>query len=394
MDNDAGAAMAKPLLKKGGCLNRLLSVIPGIQVSDPNAVIGLAIIAAVAAWVPLFLLSAMQGLALGATVDEPFLHDLTPHVCFLFALPLLIGADIIASPRFARIEKQFVTSGLLTDGGIADFQSLVRASIRFRESTGCQLGLIAIAYLTVALSVRRQPRFEISSWMAVDAHGAAHLTVAGWWYALVSLPVFEWFLYRWLYRLLSWAVLMYRVSRLGLHLVPTHPDRVGGLGFVAEALPAAAPIILALSSVVCSAIGTQVIHRGISLEEFAFSYGVFVVSVTLAFASPFVVFTPQLTAVKRKGLMDFRAIGMRLGQRFEKNWIDPGSNDEPPAASDISSLTGFERSYEIISRMKIFPLKLTDLRSIVIVTLLPLIPFVGTEIPLENALKLLKKLII
>jgi len=39
------------------------------------------------------------------------------------------------------------------------------------------------------------------------------------------------YLLRWLWRYLIWCWFLWRASRLDLHLVPTHPDRVAGLDF-------------------------------------------------------------------------------------------------------------------------------------------------------------------
>ena len=217
---------------------------------------------------------------------------------------------------------------------------------------------------------------------------------SGWWYALVSIPVFQFFLFRWLLRLFNWMRLMYRLSRLDLQLIPTHPDRTGGLGFVGQAMPSTAVIILAISSVLCAAIATQVTYRGLLVEQFTYSYGIFVIIVMLVFLGPFLVFTPQLIAVKRRALMDYGRHGIRLGQAFQRNWVRSGANDEPISANDISSIAGFERTYALVRGMKIFPLEFADLREIIIAVVLPVLPFVGTHIPLEKALKVLPKILV
>jgi hypothetical protein len=42
-----------------------------------------------------------------------------------------------------------------------------------------------------------------STWYTPEAGG--HMTPAGYWYALVSLPIFHFLLYRWLYRMVVWT---------------------------------------------------------------------------------------------------------------------------------------------------------------------------------------------
>jgi hypothetical protein len=97
--------------------------------------------------------------------------------------------------------------------------------------------------------------------------------------------------------------------------------------------------------------------------------------------------------VKRKALMDYRALGIRWGHLFEEKWMGPGAKDLPIGNSEISALGGFERSYAVIRGMKPIPLEFADLRATIIAAVLPLIPFVGSHIPLETALKVLKKVL-
>jgi hypothetical protein len=52
---------------------------------------------------------------------------------------------------------------------------------------------------------------------------------------LRSLPLFQF----------VWARFLWQVSRLELQLLPTHPDRCGGLGFLASTVYAFSPLLLA-----------------------------------------------------------------------------------------------------------------------------------------------------
>lgn len=60
-----------------------------------------------------------------------------------------------------------------------------------------------------------------------------HLTYAGYWHAFVSIPIFQFILVRWYLRLFIWFQFLWRVSRLNLRLIATHPDRAAGIGFLA-----------------------------------------------------------------------------------------------------------------------------------------------------------------
>ena len=71
--------------------------------------------------------------------------------------------------------------------------------------------------------------------------------MAGNYFFWLSLPVFQFMLIRWYYRLLLWCRFLWRVSRLDLDLVPAHPDRAGGLGFLGINTYAFAPLLLSQS---------------------------------------------------------------------------------------------------------------------------------------------------
>ena len=58
---------------------------------------------ALVAWVPLLVLSIIDGKAAGSAVKVPFLYDIDVHVRFLVALPLLIVAELIVHQRMRAV---------------------------------------------------------------------------------------------------------------------------------------------------------------------------------------------------------------------------------------------------------------------------------------------------
>jgi hypothetical protein len=65
-------------------------------------------------WVPLLVLSAVQGLAMGHRVELPFLYDFAAYTRFLVAVPLLILAEGIEG-QMAAVAAHFVKSGLVPE---------------------------------------------------------------------------------------------------------------------------------------------------------------------------------------------------------------------------------------------------------------------------------------
>ncbi|HXP87818.1 MAG TPA: hypothetical protein VN841_24005 [Bryobacteraceae bacterium] len=52
-----------------------------------------------------------------------------------------------------------------------------------------------------------------------------NLTLSGYWYAYVGIPIFQFILLRWYMRFLLWFRSLWQVSKLTLHLSAAHPDR-------------------------------------------------------------------------------------------------------------------------------------------------------------------------
>ena len=139
-----------------------------------------AIIVAAVAWLPLLLLSLISGLAYGDKVAIPFLRDIEAHVRFLFALPLLIGAEIIVHRRLLPAVRQFVERRIVSEAELPKFQQAIDSTLRLRNSVLIEVVLIVLVY-TVGIWVwRNQFALGTASWYAVPADGHMELTPAGY----------------------------------------------------------------------------------------------------------------------------------------------------------------------------------------------------------------------
>src|SRR5207249_1040218 len=104
-----------------------------------------------------------------------------------------------------------------------------------------------------------------SNWHIVLTPAGETLSHAGWWFGLVSAPIFRLLLLRWLWRMALWAWLLWRISRLNLVLIPTHPDAAAGLGFLSEAQLGFGSIAFAGSAVIAAQVGNAIAYEGATL---------------------------------------------------------------------------------------------------------------------------------
>ena len=106
--------------------------------------------------------------------------------------------------------------------------------MRLRNSVPVELGLLASVYTIGLWLWRSQIALGTSTWYAIPEGGHLHLTTADYWYAFVSIPIFQFILVRWYLRFFIWFRFLWQVSRLHLHIVATHPDRSDGLAFLGK----------------------------------------------------------------------------------------------------------------------------------------------------------------
>ena len=70
------------------------------------------------AWVPLLVLSVVEGRAWGDGVTLPFLYDVESHARLLLAVPLLILAELVLHRRMSPVVPQFVRRGIIPPSAV------------------------------------------------------------------------------------------------------------------------------------------------------------------------------------------------------------------------------------------------------------------------------------
>jgi hypothetical protein len=192
-------------------------------------IIGISVLA----WLPLLLLSAIDGRLVGG-VWVPFLYDIEAHIRLLVALPVLIAAELVVHRRLRPVVQQFIDRGLVVQDEMPRFNAAIASAMRLRNSVAVEIALLVFVYTVGYWLWREQIALARTTWYGTLGDAGLRFTVAGYWYAFVSIPIAQFILLRWYLRLLLWFGFLWRVSRLQLRLTPTHPDRAGW-GFWATA---------------------------------------------------------------------------------------------------------------------------------------------------------------
>jgi hypothetical protein len=343
------------------------------------------------AWVPLLLLDLLGSQA--ATGRLSFLHDVEVQVRFLVALPVLIGAELIAHSRIRLVVRRFVERRIVREEDLPRFEAAIEAAARLRNSGLVEVALLISIY-TLGLWLWNS-RFGIDSptWYAMPG-GRWHLTPAGYWYVFVSIPILQFLLLRWYVRFYTWYRFLWQVSKLNLHLVPIHPDHCAGLAFLGKSAYAFGPVLFAQGAMLAGLVASRVLYRGESVLSFKLEMGGFVVFFVLAILGPLLMFTPKMAAAKRKGLVDYGQIAQGYVNSFEEKWVlNAPPSEEVLGSGDIQSLADLNNSYEIVSDMRFVPFGLEDVIRLAAATAVPLVPLLLTIFPLEELIERLVKIV-
>lgn len=221
-----------------------------------------------------------------------------------------------------------------------------------------ELLLLGLVYGAAASGIWGQYiGLQTPTWYLPVVGPDARYSAAGWWLAWVSLPIFQFLLLRWYFRLLIWARFLWHLSRLELRLVPTHPDGVAGLAFVGNVAYAMAPLAAAHGALVAGLLAEKIFQGGAKLPEFTIELFSIVVFMLCLVVGPLLVFAPMLAALKRRGNRVYGALAQSYVREFEAKWIGGDAAPEEPliGSADIQSLADLTNALNVIRTMQIVP---------------------------------------
>jgi len=344
------------------------------------------------AWLPLMLLSLIYGKAWGG-VGLPFLYDIETQIRFLVVLPLFIVAELLVHQRLRLVVGQFIERDIITDELLPKFREVIASAVKLRNSVAIELilfGLIFVGghYIWSAVSGIGKIGAGSGTWYATVADGSTQLTPAGYWYVFVSRPVFQFVLIRWYFRLFIWARFLFQTSRLELNLIPTHPDRAAGLGFLGGSIMAFAPLLMAHGAMVAGLIANPIFFGGAKLTDFKMEIVGGVIYLLFVVLGPLLVFSPRIMQAKRNGLREYGLLASRYVSEFDLKWVrgNSAADEQFIGSSDIQSLADLGNSFQVIRDIRPFPFGRDTVIQLVVLTLIPVSPLVLTMIPLEELL--------
>jgi hypothetical protein len=353
-------------------------------------------VAVFVAWLPLVLLSALRGHAVGPSPRQALLCDVATYARYLLAVPLLLLAEPLCLPALARILHRFREGGFVTPADETTYEAILASTRRLLNARAAAVVIAALAYVQALLASHALfPEFG-DTWRSQTADSGPVLTPAGWWLALVSVPLFLFVLYGWLWRLFLWARCLFGISRLDLQLLPTHPDLNGGIGFVGGSLRVLSLVAFAVGCVPAGAVGRLVLFDGRNALDFKYPVGGLVVLVVLILVGPLLFLYPSLCRARTRGVLEYGRLASAVGRRLHQKWIKEERSHADRSVLEVSDFSATTDLFQIVERVqgiRMVPFKIKGVGRMVAAALLPFAPVLLAEVPAKQILEAMAKLV-
>jgi hypothetical protein len=371
-----------PSLILGGPFYRILR--RSRSTSLPELLTRQAVIVVLVCWAPLAILSLLQPHVAGI-VRLSFFRDFETQVRFLVSLPVLILAEIVVERRILPMIKRFVERHLISAADLPKYYAAVATAIRVHNSAAVDLVLLLFVYTAGMRIWRHQIPLDVATWYASPQNGHMHLTAAGYWLAFLSVPIFQFVLIRWYMQTLIWFSFLLRVSRFKICFAPLHPDRAGGLAFVAGSSMALAPLLFAHSALISAQIASHLLYRGESLRAYVITILSYVFLAVGAVLAPLCLFTAQLIQAKRHALARYGKFASDLVADFDAKWLQAEILATPMLASDeIQTVADLDNSFKVVREMRYVPISPHDVFLLFVITAAPFLPLLLTVMPVDQ----------
>lgn len=341
------------------------------------------------AWLPIMVWGLIANRIMPGAIGEPLMAHYGIHIRFLVAIPLFILAEPITHMIMARYLPQFVRSGVITKDQIPAFRATLEGIMRLRNSSLPWVVIAVIVASWACAGALSDPTHELI-WAVENQGKPADLEMGfgGWWYILVGRPLFLVLLFGWLWRIVLLGLMFKRISKLPLSIVPTHPDRVGGLGFL-EQIPAAfSLVVLAIASVIASSWAHEVAYHHVDVLSLKAAMILAALILLVIFLAPFMVFAPVLGKIRKQALLDYGSIVSRHGDLVRRRWVlgEKLQDDAMLKAPELGCVADAGVIYENAKAMRAMPLGKTAVAAVLIPIVIPFICVLVIQIPFKTIL--------
>lgn len=347
------------------------------------------------AWGGPLLLTLFAGTAYGPWDSHPYLLSPDAWARFVIAIGLFLLMDRTVEERLRTQLGQFAAAPLLAPSAVPKAaQAVVKGLQRLQSGTAEAVCLVLAYAITFANFILLLDDGR-SSWMIAAGPDGGSLTLAGWWCALISSPLFWFLLLRWLWRHAVWALLLRDLAKLELRLVVTHPDRNAGLGFLGQYPNAFVTFVLALSAVVGAALARAFLEGSVSPTTLGQIMSIWLAIMLALFAIPLMAFSGPLKRLKQETLLATSAAATRRERALERSLLGrnmmAGDDADKTALEDLPDAN---KTFEAAKKLSTSLFSRSSLIPVCAAALVPLVLAGATQLPFRELLKMAKGLLL
>ena len=386
------APLADDQIFEDGPPRRLMTLIHLSEPLLPNTTARALVVIAVG-WLPLAVMVGYQALSGRPEVLASFGGDVGVHSRLLVAAPLLVIAYVISARRLGLVALHFLAGGVLPATEREPFMITLARARGLVRSLWAELVTLALAYGLVLTTFITDPEvLELTSWQ-VTAVGGRTLSPAGWWHMLVSSPMLLVLILGWFWRVAVWTWFLVKVARLDLQLVAAHPDRSGGLGFLAQSVRAFAVVGMGMGALAAGRFANVHLSGAAGPLTNPFLFSGTAALVLLLGVGPLLAFCPRLMSTWRSGSMAYGALAMRLGRQFEHEWLTPQAERPMLDRPDFSATTDLYQVVGNVFAMRFVPVDLRSVAILLAASLAPFVPAMFLSMPTSEVIAEIKGLL-
>jgi hypothetical protein len=298
------------------------------------------------------------------------------HMRLLVVIPLFFVCESGLEPRMTEFVRTIVRSGVVPQHALPTLESEVARIIRWKDSWLPDVLCLFVAAVFSWFS----PQMNLPG--ITSAHDATHTAMTAQWYWIVCMPIFRFLILRWLWRLGLWCFFLWRIARLDLHLVPTHPDGAAGLGYLEVVHIYFTPLILAISVVQAASLAEEISIGASGIESIYLALALILAIDAVLFLGPLFILTPRLFACRVQGLSDYMEFASRYVNSFDRKWLSPDApSNNLLGTADLQSLADLGSSIDIVRNMRWLAASMRLLKDFAVAALLPFIPLLLLKYP-------------
>jgi hypothetical protein len=303
------------------------------------------------------------------------------HVRLIIAIPLFFLAETWVLPRMSEFIRNIVDSGLITETDLPHLSADIRRIEKLKDPWILEILLVLAAFIIpmfFKLPGMTGAQDSIDKIMGIGSLWTKY------WYLYFCLPLIRYLTLRWAWYLILWWYFLWRVQKLKLNLIPTHPDRSAGLGYLEVVQMHFAPLILASSAIFATAFAENISSGVMKFQALYHLVPTIILIYAVIFICPLYIFSNKLWKTKVKGLNEYMVMAHHYVDAFDQKWLR-GQNpagEEQLGTGDIQSLADLNNSVNTINAMRIIPTSRKLIISFAVISIIPMLPLLLLKYPL------------